>query len=135
MGGCRAECRPSRPQMLGDTGKYEAHFRSTLQAALQRIGGQSRPAAILLIHYSGPLLHPSGAMIALREGPAGSLGILMSETVFPLFSCLEHLPGPPGSSLSLYNPIISPLPWSLPRLASSELSPTLSILDFYCLRS
>lgn len=127
-------CRPSRPETLGGTGKYEVHFRSTLQAAPQHIGGQSRHAA-LLIHYSSALLHPSGAIIALREGPAGSLGILMSETVFLQFSCLEQLPSPLKSSLSLYSPVISPLPWSLPRFASCELSPTARILDFYCLRS
>ena len=38
-------------------------------------------------------------IIALREGPAGSLGILMSETVFLPFSWLEHLPGPSVSSV------------------------------------
>lgn len=57
--------------MLGGAGKYKVHFRSTLQAAAQYPGGQSRRAAALL-HYSGPLLHTSGAIIALREGPTGS---------------------------------------------------------------
>lgn len=64
---------PNRPQMLRGRhpGKYKVHSRlhppQVPQAAPQHIGGQSRRAAILLIHCSG-LLHPIGAIVFLCEG-------------------------------------------------------------------